>query len=234
MRTHEHRGVTGFPGPRWALCLLPLLWACSNSEPGPPVTLTSVTPTTMSSSECVDVKVGLTGELPITLDYGTSTVTVDAASVREVFVGPQRFLPSSLQWTEGGFTLPLPAAMPEGKHDVRVLLSDGSTLLLPASFEVTAPIQLTGFTIDYVLDHYPDEPFTVVIRALGVDAGRFRGKVQLSSSHALLHPTQGATFQDGVLRQEVTLTGEPGNVFLQVMDCQGLQTQSNEFRLLAR
>jgi hypothetical protein len=214
--------------------LLPLLWACSTSEPTAPVTLTSVTPTTVAASECIDVEVALSGELPITLDYGTSTVTVNEASVREVFIGPQRFASSSLQWSAGSFTLPLSGNLPEGTHDVGVLLSDGSTLVLPASFEVTAPLQITGFTLDYVLDHYPGEPFIVVIRALGADAARFQGKVQLTTSHGRLQPTEGSGFQDGVLRQEVTLTGEPGNAFLQVKDaCQGFQTQSNDFRLLA-
>jgi hypothetical protein len=218
----------------WMLCLLPLLGACSNSEMGPPLTLSSVSPATKSASECVDVTVELTGELPFTLNYGTSTVAADASTVQEVTIGPQRYSTPSLQWTRGGFTLPLPANMPEGKYDVRVLLTHGNALVLPEGFEVTAPLQLNGFTFDYVLDHYPDEPFTVTIRALGPDAARFQGNVHLSSSHAELQLPQRAMFQEGVLRQEVTLSGEPGNVFLQVVDCQGFRSQSNEFRLLGR
>ncbi|MDC0706850.1 hypothetical protein POL68_00025 [Stigmatella sp. ncwal1] len=233
MRAGECRERGGLAGSGWRLCLLPLLWACSNSgTEGTPITLTSVTPATMSSSECIDVEVGLTGDPPFTLDYGTSTA--QTVTVTQVSIGQQGFPVSSLRRTAGGFTLPLPSEMPEGKQDVRVLLSDKRELVLPGGFEVTAPLRINGFTIDYVLDQYPGEPFSLVIRAAGEDAVNFRGKGRLSAGGAVLQPEQSAAFDAGVLKQQVTLLGAPGTVFIQMEDCTGLQTQSNDFRLLPR
>ncbi|EAU62815.1 hypothetical protein STIAU_6412 [Stigmatella aurantiaca DW4/3-1] len=186
----------------------------------------------MAANACIDVKVGLTGEVPLTLDYGTSTA--ETVTVTQVSIGQQAFPASSLKRTAEGFTLQLPVTTPQGRQDVRVLLSDERELVLPGAFEVTEPLLINGFTIDYILDRYPGEPFTMVIRAAGVDAERFYGKVRLSAGRAGIHPMESAAFDAGVLEQEVTLTGEPSSVvFIQLEDCTGLRTQSNDFRLLS-
>ncbi len=216
--------------PGWMCCVLPLLWACSNSDQATTLALTSVSPATKSMGECIDVKVGLTGVAPLTLDYGTSSA--EAVTVKQVSIGPQRFEASSLQWASDGFHLPLSADLPEGKQDVRALLSNGQELVLPGGFEVTPPLQIDGFAMGYVVDHAPGESFPISIWAQGPDAARFQGKVYLSADRAVLQPAESAPFQNGELTQFVTLSAPPETfAIIHVVDCQGRRTESNEFVL---
>lgn len=217
------------PVSRLPASMLLLLCACGASEVPLP-TILSVTPTSLSTSECTDLQVELDGVLPLTLDYGTSSAEFPTST--QVGVGRERFSIQRMEDQGKRLFVSLPAGLPQGQQDVRLMLSDGQESVLREVLQVTPPLAITGFSIDYVLDQIRQEPFTIRVRALGPDTARFQGKVKLRANRGTIEPPESAPFVNGVLEQQVIMDDTGGNnVLIEVEDCVGHLSHSNEFRL---
>ncbi|MDY7232884.1 hypothetical protein [Hyalangium rubrum] len=195
--------------------------------------IASVTPQRISTSECVALAVELNGALPLKLDYAKDSV--ELLSLGALGIADRSF--SILRMEDQGRRLltEVPAGLPVGVQDVRVTLADGQQLVRPAAFEVTRPLVLEGFQIEYVLDQVRQVPFTLTIRVTGPDAKLFQSRVKLRSNRARIEPALSAPFVEGVLVQEVTMDDAAGNnVLIEVEDCTGRVVKSNEFRLDSR
>jgi hypothetical protein len=206
-----------------------LLCACGSSKPPLP-SVVSVTPERVSTSECIQLTVELDEALPIKLDYGRDSV--ELASLAQVQIAGQDYSVSQLENQGRRFSADVPAGLPVGKQAVRVVLQDGRQLLIEDALEVTPALTIETFRIDPVPNQVRQEPFTVTIRATGLDAHLFQGRVRLRSNRGTLEPAWSAPFQQGVLVQEVTIDDTGGNnVLIEMTDCAGRTVNSNEFRL---
>lgn len=217
---------------RWTFVLVLWLSACGSSEP-PALSIVSVSPQRISTSECVLLSVDLNGALPVKLDYGKdSAQLVDLA---QLGVGERQIPVGSIENQGQRLVTHLYAGMPVGTHDVRVSLADEQQLVLPGALEVTGPLALETFQIDPIAPQIRHEPFTVTIRAVGLDAQHFQGRVLLRSNKGKLEPEWSDPFVQGVLMQQVTIDATGGNnVLVEMVDCTGRTVNSNEFRLDSR
>jgi len=78
-------------------------------------------------------------------------------------------------------------------------------------------------------------PFRLTIRA--VDAGGetvsgFNGNVSISDTTGTITPVQSASFKNGILNQDVTITKAMSNVIISVVDVMGNSGQSNPFNII--
>ncbi len=219
------------PVNRWTSVLALLLCACGSSETPLPPSIVSVTPQRVSMSECTLLTVALEGELPLKLDYGKGSVEVGTLA-QVVEVSGRNAPVLGVEGQGRRIITDLQAGLPVGTHDVRVTLQDGRQALLPDGLEVTPPLALETFRIDPIIDQVREEPFTVTIRAVGPDAHRFQGRVLLRSNRGTLQPAWSQPFQQGVLTQEISIDAVGGNnVLIELTDCSGRMTNSNDFRL---
>ncbi len=218
------------PMSRWTAVSALLLCACSTSE-APQPSISSVTPESVSISECGVVAIELAGSLPVTLDYGEGSV--DLPTPAEIWLGDNRLEIQRVEEQGRRLVAEVPSGMAVGTYDVKVRLEGEQELLRPEGFEITGPLALTGYNFEYVLDQVRLRPFEVTVRATGQDAQRFNGRVRLSSNRGTLEPAWSDPFTEGVLVQEVKIDhlGTNQNVLIQLQDCVGRIANTNEFRL---
>ncbi|WP_224246203.1 hypothetical protein [Hyalangium gracile] len=225
--------------------LLVTLVACEgaplNNHPSP-VTVVSIEPSEMTTDAPTALILQLSG-LPAHLDYGRGHATLPPITVTfgAVLSVPGEPLPHDRVRAQ------VPQGLPPGSYDVGIQLADGHTASLPMALIVREapdggtpdggtpdgggpPPGITGFSFQTLSEQVQGVPFVIAIRAMGPDAVRFQGTVELSSAWQVT-PSVTEPFHDGVLVMDVSIQTPGDTVTLTARDSEGRTGTSNPFRV---
>ncbi|MEW5737942.1 MAG: hypothetical protein AB1938_03395 [Myxococcota bacterium] len=197
---------------RSSMLLGALLLGCGSGAPAPRVT--SISPAQGGEGQAVDVVVTGEGFLAaIVTDFrsrarssvdGTVSVSLlseagDATPLEEVVLVDVHTVRARV-----------PATLPRGLYDVRVVDARGAEATLPGGYSVVTPAEsVASFTVEPIASQSPGVPFAV--RLLAVDANgmlveSFDGAVTLSDDTGTLTPAMPGAFVRGRLLAFVTVT----------------------------
>lgn len=207
-----------------SLCLLAL--GCGGSLPDPKIV--SVTPAEATASSVVQLKVQLDAVLPSSANYGNGSAESDPRVT--VFVGETN-IGTALVDPKNLASLLVPTVLAPGAYDVRVVFGDGRAAVAPGSFTVTPGQWPASYTIDAIGTPTSDTPFPITIRAVGGTAATFTGNVTITVNKGSVTPGVSGAFVNGVVTQNVTISGKGAGFVITVQDASGATGVSNAFRV---
>lgn len=207
-----------------------LLGGCGSGPPLP--SIVSVEPQRLSTSESVQMTVRLEGGVPLRVDYSERSAELFPLTYVSI---ADRKLPIVEAKEQGRLLIvELLPGLPVGPQDLRIEFQDGQQVVREKGFEVTPPLQLTGFVVEPIGPQAVETPFSITLRAVGQDAALFRSRVKLYSNNGTVEPEVSRPFEAGVLTQEITVDNiGPRPVSILVEDYVGHTGRSNEFSVSA-